>query len=483
MSSQRLRLKRAARTTTAVAVVIAACAIIAPAAADAASRHAEAALATGVGLRHQPSVRVRALQRALVRHGYSIGRPGVDGRFGPLTRAAVRRAQRKHHLKVDGIAGPRTLRALRVTGAARTATRRRGHEATSHRTVTNLRPATAAGAAASRTASAPARTASTPAPVPLSTQGSGRSTLIVGSLALLIVALCAVAYIRQRRRYAARLAAYHLDTFIPPLPDEAPLPEQAQPTEQAVTAAEDQPTTMAPVTAPATRSGLQAGALVIGYATGPRAGRSEEHPPERDIERACERAGWQLVEVVRDRENGSILERPALTGALERITAGQAHGLVVNDARLLSRSVDFAKFVQWFRDAEAALIALDLGLDTSTPEGSRVASSLITLNGWAGEWIASRTRHSLADIRPNGGADGRLAISERPEVLERIGRMHEAGMAPQDIADELNEEGVPTLFGTQKWWPSSVQTGLRYWRAGSVARLETLPSPERSATG
>ena len=482
MSSQRLRLKRGAARTTAVAVVIAACAIVAPAAANAASRHAEALLSTGVGLHHQPSVRVRDLQRALVRDGHSIGRPGVDGRFGPLTRTAVRRAQRKHHLKVDGIAGPRTLRALRVTGAARAATRRRGHEATSHRTVTNLRPATADGAAAARTASAPARTASTPAPVPLSTQGSGRSTLIVGSLALLIVALFGVAYIRQRRRYAARLAAYHLETFIPPLPGQA-VPDQTPPPEHAVKAADDRPTTTAPVAAPASRSGLQAGALVIGYVTGPRAGRSEEHPPERDVERACERSGWQLVEVVRDREDGSILERPALTAALERITAGQAHGLVVNDARLLSRSVDFAKFVQLFRDAEAALIALDLGLDTSTPEGSRVASSLITLNGWAGEWIASRTRHSLADIRPNGGANGRLAISERPEVLERIGRMHEAGMAPEEIADELNEERVPTLFGTQKWWPSSVQTGLRYWRAGSVARLDKLPSPERSATG
>jgi DNA invertase Pin-like site-specific DNA recombinase len=470
MSGQRFRVKRGARTTTTAAVVIAACAIVAPAAADAASRHAEAALATGVGLRHQPSVRVRELQRVLVRHGYSIGRPGVDGRFGPLTRAAVRRAQRKHHLKVDGIAGPRTLKALRLTGAARAAGQPRGHEVASHRKVTILPPATPAGAAAPRTLS-------TPAAVPLSTQRSGRSVLIVGSLALLIVALFALAYLRQRRRYAARLAAYHLETFIPPLPDQAP------PAERAVEAADDRPTTMAPETPSATPSGLQVGALVIGYVTGPRAGRADNHPPERDIERACERSGWQLVDVVRDRENGSILERPALTGALERIVAGQAHGLVVNDARLLSRSVDFAKFVQWFRDAEAALIALDLGLDTSTPEGSRVASSLITLNGWAGEWIASRTRHSLADIRPNGGAGERLAISERPEVLERIAGMHEAGMAPQEIADRLNDEGVPTLFGTQKWWPSSVQTGLRYWRAGSVARLEKLPSPERSATG
>ena len=168
MSSQLLRLKRGARTITAVAVVSAACAIVAPAAADAASRHAKAALATGVGLRHQPSVRVRELQRALVRHGYSIGRPGVDGRFGPLTRAAVRRAQRTHHLKVDGIAGPRTLKALRLTGTARAARQRRGHEVTSHRKVTILPPP-------HRLAQPRRGRCRAPAAVPLSTQRSGRS--------------------------------------------------------------------------------------------------------------------------------------------------------------------------------------------------------------------------------------------------------------------------------------------------------------------
>ena len=81
---------------------------------------------------------------------------------------------------VDGIAGPRTLKALRLTGTARAARQRRGREVTSHRKVTILPPATPAGAAAPRTLS-------TPAAVPLSTQRSGRSILIVGSLALLIV--------------------------------------------------------------------------------------------------------------------------------------------------------------------------------------------------------------------------------------------------------------------------------------------------------
>jgi murein DD-endopeptidase MepM/ murein hydrolase activator NlpD len=51
--------------------------------------------------------KVAALQRA----GHGPGR--TDGLFGPLTEAAVRRAQQAAGIGVDGIAGPETLRALR----------------------------------------------------------------------------------------------------------------------------------------------------------------------------------------------------------------------------------------------------------------------------------------------------------------------------------------------------------------------------------
>ena len=72
---------------------------------------------------------------------------------------------------------------------------------------------------------------------------------------------------------------------------------------------------------------------------------------------------------MRDRENGSALERPALGYALQQIANGKADGLVVSDLQRLSRSiVDLGALVAWFRDAQAALIALDLNIDTSTPE-------------------------------------------------------------------------------------------------------------------
>jgi peptidoglycan hydrolase-like protein with peptidoglycan-binding domain/uncharacterized protein YegP (UPF0339 family) len=58
------------------------------------------------------SAAVRRLQRGLRRAGYAPG--PVDGRYGPLTAAAVERFQANHALQVDGIVGPATRHALRT---------------------------------------------------------------------------------------------------------------------------------------------------------------------------------------------------------------------------------------------------------------------------------------------------------------------------------------------------------------------------------
>jgi peptidoglycan hydrolase-like protein with peptidoglycan-binding domain len=55
---------------------------------------------------------VRLLQQALNREGHNTG--GSDGIFGGMTEAAVILYQRALGLSVDGIAGPQTLRSLRL---------------------------------------------------------------------------------------------------------------------------------------------------------------------------------------------------------------------------------------------------------------------------------------------------------------------------------------------------------------------------------
>jgi peptidoglycan hydrolase-like protein with peptidoglycan-binding domain/DNA invertase Pin-like site-specific DNA recombinase len=463
MSHTPLHLRMGPRTKAAAAaalVVAAAATVLVPAAAHAATKRSHPVLAEGIGMRHKPSVRVRKLQRALVRHGYSVGPAGIDGRFGPRTKKAVRRAQRRHHLKVDGIAGRRTLRALAVGGASRARASHHRRATTPHRKA----PAKIAAKPVTlppQSAAAPPTAATTVTPPPSvdrSSSAAGGIVLIVILLAAAAAPLCGYVY---RRRKGARV----------PAPEA--VAETVPPSE---TAAEDAPVAVPePATPPST--GLAPGTLVIGYVTEPVTnGRTGQRPPERAIEGACGRAGWRLVDIVRDRQNGRILERPGLSHALERIVAGEANALVVNDARLLSRSADFAGFVKWFRDSDAALVALDLGLDTSTPEGSRVAGALITLNGWASDWLANVTHRSATEVRTTSRKPERTPISERADVLQRIGELDEGGMSAHDIAEQLNEEGVPTLFDTERWWPSSVQAALRYWRAGSAKRREQQPA-------
>jgi len=54
---------------------------------------------------------VKQLQRALKSLGYSVGT--IDGSYGPSTESAVKQFQQAHGLVADGIAGTKTLAALR----------------------------------------------------------------------------------------------------------------------------------------------------------------------------------------------------------------------------------------------------------------------------------------------------------------------------------------------------------------------------------
>ena len=59
--------------------------------------------------------RVKKVQTLLQRLGYDVGDTGIDGKYGPRTERAVRRFQQDNGLRVDGIVGPETVKALTET--------------------------------------------------------------------------------------------------------------------------------------------------------------------------------------------------------------------------------------------------------------------------------------------------------------------------------------------------------------------------------
>ena len=198
---------------------------------------------------------------------------------------------------------------------------------------------------------------------------------------------------------------------------------------------------------------------------------------ERAIRDSCERRRWELVDVVRDEgASGKDLERPGLRRALERIAAGKADGLVVSKLDRLSRSVvDFGHLLEWFEVAGATLAALDLGVDTSTPQGKLVANVLAAVAEWERDTIAQRTKDGLAAARADGRPVSRASTSDRPELAERIRTMKAAGETLHEIAAQLNAEGISTPRGGSEWRPSSLQTVLGYQRRRPRRRIATLP--------
>jgi hypothetical protein len=105
-------------------------------------------------------------------------------------------------------------------------------------------------------------------------------------------------------------------------------------------------------------------------------------------------------------------------------------------------------------------VALDIGLDTASPDGFVAARALASVSSLEGE---RRTGLAAASAAPAATVEPQQ-VEDIPALKQRIVSMRESGMTLQAIADVLNAEGVPTLRGGAKWRPSSVQSAAGYRR-------------------
>ncbi len=179
------------------------------------------------------------------------------------------------------------------------------------------------------------------------------------------------------------------------------------------------------------------------------------------IKGECERRGWDLLEIVEDAGySAKDLKRPGIQSALERLGSGEVDGLVVAKLDRLSRSVhDFVGLMALAQKKSWDIVALDLGVDTTTPAGEVMATVLAAISQFERRLIGQRTKEALAVKRSQGVKLGRpRTLPEK--VRSRIIDERESGSTLTAIADGLNRDDVATAQGGVKWWPSTVRAVL-----------------------
>jgi DNA invertase Pin-like site-specific DNA recombinase len=201
------------------------------------------------------------------------------------------------------------------------------------------------------------------------------------------------------------------------------------------------------------REGLDPGAELLGrWTRGPATGdhgggRAARVEPRRDLRgrraiRKEPQPAWARASA-HSRE-----ERPG-----ERI--------VVAKLDRLSRSlVDFASLLADAKRQSYNVVALDLGVDLSTPAGEFLASVMASAAQWERRIIGQRTKDALA-VRGAQGVRLRRPREMSSEAVERIRELRATGMTVAAIARQLEAEQLPTPRGG-RWESHRVSRALRF---------------------
>lgn len=190
------------------------------------------------------------------------------------------------------------------------------------------------------------------------------------------------------------------------------------------------------------------------------------------IQNEATHKGWTVRWLLDEGYSAKNLHRPALTEALQLLASHEADALVVAKLDRLSRSVvDFSNTLATARKQGWAMVLLDLGVDTATPNGKLVAGLMAQIAEWERELIGQRTREALMAAKGRGQRLGRPRCTP-DEVVSQVVALHNEGMSLRGIARTLTAADVPTTRGATEWRASTVRRILD----GHRLDLESLAS-------
>lgn len=176
----------------------------------------------------------------------------------------------------------------------------------------------------------------------------------------------------------------------------------------------------------------------------------------RAIADEAARRGWEVHWVEDAGFTARSDQRPGLQAALTMLQRKEAAGLAVSKLDRLSRSVQhFAGFLTLAQKQRWAIIAIDLNLDMTTPNGRLVAHILAAVAQWESEMIGLRTADAMAEAKALGARFGQRQMVS-PAVVSRIAAARRTGASFSAIASALDADAVPTPNGGQRWYGSTV---------------------------
>lgn len=189
---------------------------------------------------------------------------------------------------------------------------------------------------------------------------------------------------------------------------------------------------------------------------------------QRDaLTRAATDRGWQLTIVEDAGASGATLDRPGLEQALDLLARREADALAVAKLDRLTRSLrDYGEVAKLAEDQCWRLIVLDLGLgfdDASDPATQLVLNMLASVSAYERAVISQRTSAALRAKVARGETVGNPAFQAQripEELVERLRQLRAEDpvrWSYPKLAKLLNEEGVPTVRGGQRWYPSTVR--------------------------
>lgn len=174
------------------------------------------------------------------------------------------------------------------------------------------------------------------------------------------------------------------------------------------------------------------------------------------IQREAAYRDWELIDIV-DGKSGKDKDREGFQVAMRMLERGEADGIVVAKLDRISRSVlDLAQLLAKAAKEGWVLVVLDLGVDTSTPNGRFMAHVMGAAAELEREMISERTKDALAVVRSRGVVLGNVKRNGA-EVVARVQAMRASGMTLAAIAERLTADGTPTASGKGQWRASTVK--------------------------